>query len=187
MYYFLFNFLTECLFLFLTFPCWFLITKPSVVVQLLSRVQLLVTPWTAVRQASLSFTITKRYSAVNPTTSQRVGSGWRKGWEHARINHLLFHLSHSLCGTIFKFWENRLNVCSLTLNHRTFRLEETIEIFQFGEFSNFPWLTSLRSHGEGPGALPSPTHPSITWFSFYLSYILAFWMRFHMKNRGIIF
>ena len=138
-------------------------------------------------QAYPSFTITKPYSAVNPTTSRRVGSGLRKGQEHARINHPLFHLSHSLCGTIFKFWENRLNVCSLTLNHRTFRLEETIEIFQFGEFSNFPWLTSLRSHGEGPGAFPSPTHPLTTWVSFYLSYILAFWMRFHMKNRGIIF
>ena len=84
----------------------------------------------------------KRYSAVNPTTSQRVGSGLRKGWEHARINHPLFHLSHSLCGTIFKFWENRLNVCSLTLNHRTFRLEETSEIFQFGEFSNFLYYTT---------------------------------------------
>ena len=79
------------------------------------------------------------------------------------------------------------NVCFLTLNHRTFRLEETIEIFQFGEFSNFPWLTSLRSHGEGPGALPSPIHPLTTWVSFYLSYILTFWVRFHMKNEGQYF
>ena len=87
-------------------------------------------------------------------TNQGVGRvRIRESLGHTHINCCLFHLPHLFCGTILKVWKNRLKVCSF-LNLRTFKLEETIEIFQLSEFSNFPWPASLWLHGRVPWGPP---------------------------------
>ena len=48
---------------------------PLVVVQLLSRVRLFVTPWTAARQASLSFTISWNVLKLMSIESVMPGTG----------------------------------------------------------------------------------------------------------------
>ena len=89
----------------------------SVVVQLLSRVWLLVTPWTAARQASLSFTISRSLLKLMSIKSVMPSSHLTLCWCFLLLPSIfpsirVFSNESALCSSWPKYWSFSFSISS---------------------------------------------------------------------------